>query len=539
MSRLKCLGATSRAKQMNSDRKAFLVGGGIGSLAAAAFMIRDGGMTGDNITVFEALPLFGGSLDAAGNPDEGYIIRGSRMMTTENFECTWALFQSIPSLSDPSKSVFEETMSFSEVVRWNAKARLIDRNLEILDVTSMGFSMKDRFELMQLSEADECELENMRITDWLSPGFFETKFWYLWQTTFAFQPWHSAIEFKRYLHRFIRSFPRIGKLSGVKHPVLNHHDSFIRPLVSWLRAKGVRMEAGVAVTDLGITSAVNGKISVSSMRLNRSGNPDVITVRDEDLVLVQNGSMTDASSLGSMTSAPKIVTKEQSGGWQIWEKLAKGRPEFGNPFVFNTKIPETRWTSFTVTLRDAAFFNRMEAFSGNAPGTGGIVTFKDSNWLISVVLYHQPHFVEQPDDVQVFWGYALHPDRIGNFVAKPLLECSGGEIIRELCGHLNFDPRIFERAICIPCAMPYITSQFMPRRVADRPLPVPRNSHNLAFVSQFVEIAEDVVFTVEYSVRAAQMAVYEMLNLSLQVPPVTPHDRSLGAKLNAVIKAFK
>jgi oleate hydratase len=58
-------------------------------------------------------------------------------------------------------------------------------------------------------------------------------------------------------------------------------------------------------------------------------------------------------------------------------------------------------------------------------------------------------------------------------------------------------------------------------------------------VSQFVEIAEDVVFTVEYSVRAAQMAVYEMLNLSLQVPPVTPHDRSLGAKLNAVIKAFK
>ena len=524
---------------MNSDREAFLVGSGIGSLAAATFMIRDGGMRGNNITIFEALPAFGGSLDAAGNADEGYTMRGSRMMTTENFECTWALLKSIPSLSQQSMSVFEETMSFSGVVKWNAKARLVDRNLEILDVTSLGFSMRDRFELMKLSEADECELENERITDWLSPQFFATKFWYLWQTTFAFQPWHSALEFKRYLHRFIRSFPRIEKLSGVKHPVLNHHDSFVRPLVSWLKAKGVRLEAGVTVTDLDITTAANGKISVTAIRLNRSGSHAVITVRDNDLVLIQNGSMTDASSFGSMTAAPNSVTKEQSGGWRIWETIAAGRPELGNPAAFNTKIPETRWTSFTVTLQDSKFFDQMEAFSGNAPGTGGIVTFKDSNWLISVVLYNQPHFVEQPEGVQVFWGYALHPDRIGNFVAKPLLECSGGEIIRELCGHLNFDPRIFRTAICIPCAMPYITSQFMPRRVTDRPLPVPRNSHNLAFVSQFVEIAEDVVFTIEYSVRAAQMAVYEMLNLSLQVPPVTPHDRSIRAKLDTLIKAFK
>ena len=79
----------------------------------------------------------------------------------------------------------------------------------------------------------------------------------------------------------------------------------------------------------------------------------------------------------------------------------------------------------------------------------------------------------------------------------------------------------------------------MPRRVTDRPLPVPRNSRNLAFVSQFVEIAEDVVFTIEYSVRAAQVAVYEMLNLSLEVPPVTPHDKSMRAKLDAVFKAFR
>ena len=129
----------------------------------------------------------------------------------------------------------------------------------------------------------------------------------------------------------------------------------------------------------------------------------------------------------------------------------------------------------------------MIQFSGNQPGTGGLVTFKDSNWLMSIVLACQPHFPNQPAGVQVFWGYALFPDRVGNFVPKPMAECNGAEILRELCGHLRFDPETVESANCIPCRMPYITSMFMPRVRGDRPLPVPRGSKNLAFVSQFVE----------------------------------------------------
>jgi oleate hydratase len=87
--------------------------------------------------------------------------------------------------------------------------------------------------------------------------------------------------------------------------------------------------------------------------------------------------------------------------------------------------------------------------------------------------------------------------------------------------------------------MPYITSMFMPRRYTDRPLPIPHSSHNLALVSQFVEIPDDVVFTVEYSVRAAQMAVYEFLQIDRKVPPVTPNDQSLHTQFEALVKAFK
>lgn len=439
---------------MITSAKSYLVGGGIGSLAAAAFMIRDGGMPGANITIYESLPLLGGSLDGAGNPGDGYTLRGGRMLTTDNYECVWGLYKTIPSLADPSKTVYSETVEFNEQIKAHSRARLVDRNRAIVDVSSMGFSMKDRIDLVKLAEASEETLGKSRITDWLSRQFFETKFWFMWSTTFAFQPWHSAVEFKRYLHRFMKEFPRINTLAGVKRTIYNQYDSLVRPLESWLEARGVRFMRGCTVNDL-VIETVGDQIAVTGIAWTKSGANETVAVGANDLVFFQNGSMTDASSFGSMTNAAKPLTKEDSQGWMLWEKIAKGRPEFGNPAAFNSSIAESYWASFTVTLRDTAFFDKMEAFSGNEAGTGGLVTLVESNWLMSIVLPHQPHFVDQPAGVQVFWGYALHPDRIGNFVAKSLSNCGGAEILQELCGHLNFDmASTFASANCIPCRMP-------------------------------------------------------------------------------------
>lgn len=517
--------------------KAYFIGGGVGSLAGAAFLIRDGGIAGRDITIYEELPIFGGSLDGVQLPDGAYSLRGGRMLTTDHYECTWNLLSSIPSLEHPDQSVRDETVAFNLQNKSHSRARLVDRNRFKVDVSTMGFTMRDRMELVRLSEASEERLGNSRITDWLSPSFFETNFWYMWQTTFAFQPWHSAVELKRYLHRFINEFPRIETLGGVKRTVYNQYDAIVRPLMAWLEKQSVHFVGDTRVTDMGFAED-GDKISVKRLVLDQDGNNTVVPLGDDDLVFFQNGSMTDSSSLGSMTSPPTRLTKTDSRGWELWEKIAAGRPEFGNPAAFNASIPESYWASFTGTCRDQRFFDQMEAFSGNAAGTGGLVTFKDSNWLMSIVLYHQPHFIGQPKDVQVFWGYALHPDRVGDFVAKPMSECGGTEILNELCGHLNFDSTVFEKATCIPCRMPYITSMFMPRSSSDRPLPVPSNSRNLAFVSQFVEIPDDVVFTVEYSVRAAQTAVYELLKIKCPVPPVTRHDKSISVLIDTLEKAF-
>ncbi len=523
---------------MNTHRKAWLVGGGIGSMAAAAFMIRDGGMAGDDISILEAAPLLGGSLDGAGDPVAGYTLRGGRMLTTDNYECTWDLYKTIPSLRHPGQTVFDETLAFNEMYVANSRARLVDRRRAKATPASMGFSMQDRIELLRLGDASEEELGASRITDWLSPGFFDSEFWFMWVTTFAFQPWHSAIEFKRYLHRFMLEFSRIETLAGVKRTVFNQYDSLVLPLQSSLVSQGVRLLADCRVTALD-HHTLDGEFCVTGIQCLRHGEGLSIVVDKDDLVFLQNASMTDATSFGSMTSPPSRLTKADSGGWALWEALAKDRPDFGKPHAFNSCIAQSCWESFTVTCKSPAFFEEMERFSGNSAGTGGLVTFKDSNWLLSIVLAHQPHFADQPADVQVFWGYALSPDRVGDFVAKPMADCNGAEILRELCGHLRFDLDTLTSAICIPCRMPYITSMFMPRELGDRPLPVPRVSRNFAFVSQFVEIPGDCVFTVEYSVRAAQMAVYELLGVARAIPPITAHDKSLRTKFEALMKAFK
>jgi oleate hydratase len=523
---------------MTSTSKAYLVGGGIGSLAAAAFLIRDGGMPGANIRVLETGSVMGGSLDGAGDSVRGYSMRGGRMLTTDNYECTWDLFKSIPSLAQPGRSVFDETLEFNERHVSHAMARLVDSRRAKVPVASMGFSMHDRVELLKLANADESALGASCITDHLSPAFFQTEFWFMWVTTFAFQPWHSAVEFRRYLHRFMLEFSRIETLAGVKRTVLNQYDSLVMPLQRWLEAQGVRMVTGCTVTDI-VHKTEAGRFEPIALHGTLNGQDETIQLEDGDLVFVQNGSMTDASSLGSMTAAPAKLKKTHNGSWTLWEKLAEGRPSFGNPAAFNSCIAQSDWSSFTVTLKDPAFFDQMQRFSGNEAGTGGLVTFKDSNWLMSIVLAHQPHFANQPADVQVFWGYGLFPDRIGNFVAKAMADCSGAELLQELCGHLRFDLDTVANANCIPCRMPYITSMFMPRAPGDRPLPVPPDTKNFAFISQFVEIPLDTVFTVEFSVRAAQMAVYQLLDIKKAIPPVTAHDKSLHAQFEAVVKSLK
>lgn len=499
--------------------KAYLVGSGIASLSAAAFLIRDGGFVGRDIVLLEEQDRAGGSLDAAGSPETGYTMRGGRMFEI-HFDCTYDLLRSIPSLDDPTKSVTEDTFAFHDDFAWDDHARLVDKDGKKINTHSMGFSERDRLELIKCVSTPEHLLDGKRITDCFHQEFFESNFWWMWCTTFAFEPWHSAIEFRRYLNRFVHLFKTFDTMSGIYRTRFNQFDSIVRPLLKWLGDQGVTIELGTRVLDLKLADGVG--TTVEAIVVERRGSTSEIAVATQDLVMVTNGSMTANSTLGSTHMVPTLDTSGSSGAWDLWETLAAKRNNFGSPKVFNTSVEDSTWESFTVTTKDPSFFHEMQRFSESEAGKGGLITFKDSNWLITVVLNHQPHFRDQPEDTYVWWGYALFPHKDGDFVKKSMAECTGKEILEEVLGHLPIDdkPAILDSATVIPALMPYITSQFLVRRHGDRPEVVPNGSTNLAFIGQYAEVPDDVVFTVEYSVRTAWTAVAELLNIDKKPPAV-------------------
>jgi oleate hydratase len=518
----------------NSKQKAYFVGSGIASLAGAAFLIRDGFFSGNNINIFEELKVNGGSLDGAGSADSGYVIRGGRMIE-EHYACTYDLFASIPTLTDQTKSVKDEILAFSHKYISESRCRLV-RDGKKVDVSSFELSEKDRLDLLALLIHSEDSLEDKRIEDWFSPEFFLHNFWLMWATMFAFQPWHSVVELKRYLLRFIQLFPDFNKMGGVWRTPYNQYDSMILPLTMWLQAQGVHFLLDAKVTGVDFDVG-DGWRSAKCVRYSCDDEYNTIAVEPTDLVFVTLGCMTEGSSLGSMTSPAILNSKKSDGAWRLWKDIAKGRPGFGHPAVFANHIEQTLWQSFTVTLNDPVFFQFIEDFTGNVAGTGGLFTIVDSNWFMSIVLAHQPHFINQPENIFVFWGYGLFPDRNGNFVNKPMTECTGEEILIELFQHLKLGDKtqsIINAAICIPCLMPFITSQFMPRIKGDRPEVVPAGAKNFAFIGQFCEIPDDVVFTVEYSIRSALIAVYKLLDINKEIPPVFKGQHDVAVLFNAL-----
>ncbi|MFE6523262.1 oleate hydratase [Streptomyces sp. NPDC057794] len=492
--------------------KAYLVGGGVAALAAAAFLIRDGGFDGEDIHLFEERRRIGGSLDTDGTAADGGA-PPARVMPASEYPCTHDLFSAIPSLDDPGVSVAQRMSAGRGDSAPGDVARLVGGDGEIVGTRSMGFTERDRLELVRCLATPERHLDGRRIGDCFGEHFFTTTFWFLWSSTFAFQPWHSAIEFRRSLRRFLHLFPELPSLSGVHRARRDAYGFLVRPLTDWLLAHGVTLHTGCHVTDLGLAPG-RARTRVERIHLSRDGRDERIEVARGDLVLVTLGSLTDAAGHGSHTAAPP-PRPHRSDAWLLWHRLARGRDDFGDPAVFDKHIKESRFASFTVTTGDPAFRTALERCAG---GEGGRLTFTASNWLLTIAAGPG-----RPEGV-TWWGYALRPGRAGDHTPKPMTMCSGREILDEVLHHLPLDAslaaRVRETSTVVPCLMPYVTSPLLARRRDDRPAVVPEGSVNLAFIGQFAEVPDDVTFTVEYSVRTARTAVAGLLGLDARPPAV-------------------
>jgi oleate hydratase len=208
--------------------------------------------------------------------------------------------------------------------------------------------------------------------------------------------------------------------------------------------------------------------------------------------------------------------------------LAGKHQGFGNPDAFfgDDRIADSRWVTFTVTTTGTEFLDEITNLTHSGTGSGGLLTLKDSNWVISLSIFEQPEVLSQPPGTFVWWGFGLLPEKEGNLYPKPMHRCTGEEILREVLQHLGLkqgEPKteqIVRTSICIPSNMPYVNNIWLLRRRGDRPPVIPEGVTNLGLIGQYVELERDIAFTFEYSTRTAWEAVHRLLRRGPAPPDV-------------------
>jgi len=534
-------------KPADVDKKsAYIVGSGLAALSAACFLVRDGQMKGKNVHILEKDSIPGGACDGYLYDGLGYVMRGGREMDN-HFECMWDLFHSIPSIETEGVSVLDEYYWLNkEDPNYSLMRATMNRGEDAHTDKKFAISDKGAMEIMHLFFTPDEELYDKKITDYFSDEVLNSNFWLYWRTMFAFENWHSALEMKLYIKRFIHHIGGLPDFTALRFTKYNQYESMILPMIEYLKKFDVQFHYGTKVENVKFEISDYKKVA-KSIIITKDGEESSIDLTENDLVFITNGGCVENSSMGSQNTPAEMNTEiKPGGGWDLWRKIAEQDSEFGNPDKFCYDPELTNWMSATVTTLDDRIppyvekICKRDPFSGKVV-TGGIVTVKDSNWLLSWTFNRQPQFRSQPKDQLVGWIYGLFSDVPGNYVKKPMRDCTGKEICMEWLYHLGVPENQIEElaensANTIPVMMPYIDAFFMPRNGTDRPKVVPNKAVNFAFLGQFAETERDTIFTTEYSIRTAMVAVYTLLNIDRGVPEVWGSTYDIRDLLNATVK---
>lgn len=511
-------------------KSAYFIGTGLAALSAGCFLVRDAQMPGKNIHFFDRDPVAGGACDGWKYPEIGYVMRGGREMDN-HFEVMWDLFRSIPSIETEGVSVLDEYY-------WLNKK---DPNYSLCRVTEnrgqnahtdgkFGISDKGAMELMRLFFTPNEELEDKRITDVFDDEVFRSNFWTYWRTMFAFYDCNSALEMKLYMQRFIHHIDGLPDLRALRFTKYNQYESMILPMVKYLEDHGCQFHFNTQVMDVRFDIR-DGRKAAKRVELLQEGQQKFLDLTEDDYLFITNGSNVENSTIGGQDKPCEFIPTPRPGGsFDLWRKIAAQDPSFGRPDKFCGDPEECKWMGVTVNTLDEKILPyirnvcQRDPLSGNVV-TGGIVTARDSGWLLSWTINRQPQFRSQPKDQCLVWLYGLFPNAEGDFVKKPMKDCTGKEICMEWLYHIGVPEDQIEElaahsANTVPTMMPFASAYFMPRAKGDRPDVVPEGAVNFAFLGQFAEVPRDTVFTTEYSMRTAMVAVYTLLNVDRGVPEV-------------------
>ena len=269
-------------------KSAYIVGSGLAALSAACFLVRDGQMKGEHIHIFEKDPLPGGACDGYKYETIGYVMRGGREMDN-HFEVMWDLLRSIPSIETEGISVLDEYYWLNKDDPNYSLCRVTEKQGQ--DAHTDGeFDLSDNgaLEIMKLFFTPNEQLQDKKINEVFDEEVLGSNFWLYWRTMFAFEEWHSALEMKLYLQRFIHHVDGLPDLRALRFTKYNQYDSMILPMVRYLESYGVQFHYGVKVVDIHFDCTVERK-TATSIDVIRDGLNEKIGLTEDDLLFITNG----------------------------------------------------------------------------------------------------------------------------------------------------------------------------------------------------------------------------------------------------------
>lgn len=526
-------------------KSAYLIGSGLASLSAACFLVRDAQIPGSHIHIFEKESIPGGALDGDHLAKVGYVMRGGREMDN-HFECMWDLFRSIPSIETEGVSILDEYYWLNKKdPNYSLCRATVNQGQDANTENKFGLSDKGSMEIMKLFMTPDEKLANVKMTEIFDDEVFNTNFWMYWRTMFAFKDDQSALEMKRYMQRYIHHIGGLPDFKALRFTKYNQYESMVLPMIKYLQDHGVQVHCDTKVMNV-IFDIQKDRKTAKTIVIQHNGQIENIDLTEDDFVFYTNGSNVENSTYGSQTKACGMDAEIHEGGtFDLWRKIAAQDPAFGHPDKFCTEPEDSNWVSATVNTLDEKILPYIKKICKRDPlsgkvVTGGIVTVRDSNWLLSWTINRQPQYRNQPKGQVLVWLYGMFSDRPGDFIKKPMRDCTGMEICEEWLYHLGVPVDEIEdmarnSANTVPVMMPFASAYFQPREEGDRPAVVPQGSVNFAFIGNFAETPRDTVFTTEYSIRTAMEAVYELLKVDRGVPEVWGSVYDIRDLLNATI----
>lgn len=298
-------------------------------------------MPGENITILESRPVFGGDLDGADFTGKGWVITGGREMD-DHFECMWDLFKDIPSHDDPNVSILDAYKRLNEEDSNYFLCRVIhncgqDAGFDI----TFKVSNRGQREISKLMFTKNEDLYSRSIDEFFDDEVFSFNFWYYFKTMFAFKNEHSALEVKLYMQRFIHHLEGFSDLSALRFCKYNNYDSIAVPMVNYLKKAGVKSLLETAAENV-VFDIRSGEKTAARVDYTQEGELKSQKIDRNTLAFFTAGSNTDGTTIGDHHTAPEFNTGITSL-WPVWQKIAAQDPSFGRPDELLSDPELTQW----------------------------------------------------------------------------------------------------------------------------------------------------------------------------------------------------